>query len=253
MVSNNELKYYSSLKLKKFREKESKFLIEGFHLIEECLSSSFHIDAIIFSEALKKDETSEIKNIAINKKIRFESVPEKTFKKLSDTEQTQGIVAVVNKPKSTENIGGNLIIALEKISDPGNLGTIIRTAYWYGIETVLVSEGSADIYNSKVLRSTQGAIFHVNVNETSDFAKQLEKFSRLGYGIYLLNPDGKSAIGKEKISEKAVLVFGNEAEGISKSLQSSDYKTLRIDGFSKCESLNVAVSAGIAMHVVKNP
>ncbi len=157
MVSNNELKYYSSLKQKKYREKEKKFLIEGFHLAEECLKSAYKMETIILKDDIDESEHKNILAKASKKNINIEKLPSKQFSKLSETKEPQGIISIVNKPDNPggNNSFGNNVIALDRINDPGNLGTIIRTAYWFGIDSIIVSAGSADIYNSKVLRSSQ--------------------------------------------------------------------------------------------------
>lgn len=248
MLSKNELKDIAALKQKKFRDSENKFIIEGFHLLEECLSSSYHIEIIIQRSGTELGTTSYVNQIIRKKKIRIETINETQFNKISDTSNPQGIAAVVRKPKSSSSKPGDTVIALERINDPGNLGTILRTAYWFGIKSILLSGGSADVFNPKTLRASQGAVFHANVKESVNLLNELKELSYNGYSIYLLTPDAENSIGKLPLSRKAVYVFGNEAEGISLSLMDSGFTKLRIEGFSECESLNLAVSAGIVMY-----
>src|SRR5688572_8106597 len=131
MLSSNDIKFFASLKQKKYRQEHNRFLIEGFHLVEECLSSPFILEYIILRNDMDLSSHPKIlERISQNKTI-VEALPEKSFNKLIETESSQGIIGVVVKPKAKTNTeAGKAIIALDKINDPGNLGTIIRTAYW---------------------------------------------------------------------------------------------------------------------------
>nr|HMQ80802.1 RNA methyltransferase [Ignavibacteria bacterium] len=186
MLTTNQIKLFASLKQKKFRLEHGKYLIEGFHLIEECLSSPHELEYIILrNEVDLQGHTAILEKIAQNKTI-VEPLPEKLFNKLTDTESSQGIVGVVSRPEYNKTkSSGDLIIALDKVSDPGNLGTIIRTAYWFGVDWILLSDGSADPYNPKVVRSTQGGIFHTNITEDAELAAELKKLESKGYSVYL--------------------------------------------------------------------
>jgi RNA methyltransferase, TrmH family len=192
-----------------------------------------------------------LEKIAHNK-AKVDAVPEKSFNKLIETESSQGIVGVVSMPDSnTGKNPGRIVIALDRINDPGNLGTIIRTAYWFNSGTILLSENSADVYNPKVLRSSQGAIFHTNVIEDVNLPDKLAKLKADEYNIYLFTLDAKTnldEITKSKKSGKSVIVFGSESHGISSELLSGDFEKVKIRGYSECESLNVAISCGIALN-----
>jgi len=249
-LTNNELKYYSSLKVKKYRELEKKLLVEGTHLLVECLSSPYknHIEKIIIRNDFDTSDLyiSEFEN---------EDVSSKDFAKLSDTVNPQGIIAVVNMPEiPAQKISDNLVIALENVNDPGNLGTIIRTAYWFGITNILISENSADVYNPKTLRSSQGAVFHTNVSADINLSEKLEQLKADGYTILLTDLDTSNSLSNYSIdtNKKYVLVFGNEANGISADLKKLNFQKIKIDSYSPCESLNLAVSAGILMHAFRS-
>jgi len=248
MISSAGLKFYSSLKQKKYREESGKFLIEGFHLIEECLSSSYFLDLLIIRDDIELDDYPAVSKKAKANQVKIESLPSKTFNKLSETENSQGIIGVVSKREGYNGTKANLIIALDRITDPGNLGTILRTAYWFGVELILISSNSVDIYNSKAIRASQGAIFHVNIQDNVYLPDILYEMKEHGYKIYLLTLKGKVSLKEINKSNKSVFVFGNEAEGISEELINSGFHTLKIEGSSDCESLNVAVTAGIVLH-----
>jgi len=252
LLTANQIKQFASLKQKKYREEYGKYLIEGFHLIEECLNSSHELEYIILRDGVDlQGHTAILEKLAANKTI-VEPLPERSFNKLTDTESSQGIVGVVAHPKIKAGSGhGDIIIALDRVSDPGNLGTIIRTAYWFGVKNIILSKECADPYNPKVIRSTQGGIFHLNITEDSDLISELKKYRSGGYSVYLFTLDAEkslSQISKSGESGKSVLVFGSEAHGISIEIIEQGFEKLKIEGYSASESLNVAVSAGIAMY-----
>lgn len=260
MLSANTIKQFASLKQKKERLEQSRFLIEGFHLVEECLNSEYELEYIILrSDVNLQGHTTILEKIAKNKTI-VEPLPEKQFNKLTDTESSQGIVGVVKrsfksaKTEGVENADGNIIIALDRISDPGNLGTIIRTAYWFGVKTILLSRECADPYNPKVIRSTQGGIFHTNIIEDADLSEKLGELKSAGHTVYLFTLDAPNFLselrGKDSFSDdsKSVIVFGNESHGISQEILEAGFDRLKIKGYSESESLNAAVSCAIALY-----
>jgi RNA methyltransferase, TrmH family len=251
MLSSSDIKLFASLKQKKYRQEHNRFLIEGFHLVEECLSSPFILEYIILRNDMDLSSHPKIlEKISQNKTI-VEALPERSFNKLIETESSQGIIGVVAKPRVKRNTGaGKVIVALDKINDPGNLGTIIRTAYWFNAGAILLSENSADVYNSKVLRSSQGAVFYSNIHEDVNLPAKLADLKAQGYTVYLFTLDAQinlDEIGSAK-KDRSVIVLGSEAHGISEELLSTEYIKVKIRGYSSCESLNVGISAGIALH-----
>jgi TrmH family RNA methyltransferase len=253
MNPESRIKYYSSLKQKKYREKENKFLIEGIHLLEECLKSDYHIETVFICENLLKSRNDLIYGLIAEKKIPVVHIKNKDFIKLSDTDNPQGIMAVVEK-KSAGKIdysSSKLIVALDGISDPGNLGTIIRTCHWFGVQKLLLSTGSVDLYNPKVVRSTQGSLFHVIVLEKIDLTDELRKLSELGFNVIFLDVNADNELENMPVQGTNALVFGNESEGISNKLLNSSYRRFKIKGYSDCESLNLAVSCGIALNILR--
>lgn len=261
-MSKNEIKYYSKLKQKKYREEEGLFLIEGNNLIEECVKSSVYKDLLL--KVFVRNDYSDTEFISsfthFNPHIDIVYTDGSGIKALSDTVTSQGIIGVVKKPVDpvfirSEESKGQLFVLLESINDPGNLGTILRTCYWYGVEKVFLSFDSADIYNSKVLRSSQGAVFHLNIKSNIDAVKLTEKLHQNNFNIFLTDLKAKEYVSRIqfKDSENYLAVFGNESAGISKSiLENPNYKRVKIRGFSECESLNLAVSAGILLDRIKN-
>lgn len=255
MLTANLIKQFASLKQKKYRLEYSQFLIEGFHLVEECLNSDYELEYIILrSDVNLQGHTGILEKIAKNKTI-VEPLPEKQFNKLTDTESSQGIVGIVKRNfVNTAPQDPGLIIALDRISDPGNLGTIIRTAYWFGVKTILLSRECADPYNPKVIRSTQGGIFHTDMIEDADLLAELKGHEAKGFGVCLFTLDGERYLDElrkdyaELNSTKSVLVFGNESHGISQDIIDAGFSKVKIRGYSQSESLNAAVSCAIALY-----
>jgi len=255
MVTKNDLKYYASLKQKKYRQQEGKFLIEGYHLVEECIGSSYFLECVLASKSADFDKNHVLCNKLEKKNIPVYYLEENNFKKVAETDNSQGIAAVVLKGKliNTDSLyESKLIVALDRIKDPGNLGTIIRTAYWFGADAVVTGENSVDLYNPKVLRSTQGGVFHVDVFENLPLEKTLDDLNSNGFNIYLLDVKAQRILGEFEDKKKTVFVFGSEAEGISKNILNKGYESIKIEGYSFCESLNVAVSCGIVLQNFRN-
>ena len=232
MLTKNELKYYSSLLQKKYRNREKKFIVEGERFVKEGLESNFECEIVILSNnyAAGHDELKF-------KGIRSEIVDANNFIKLADTKTPQGILAVFNKPESITDYNSSLIVALEDISDPGNLGTIIRTCDWFGIKEVILSNDCADLYSPKVLRSTMGSIFHLDVDEDEQFYETLAGLKSKGYELICADMKGED-IYQFKPQNKTVAVFCSEAAGPSKKLLSLIDKRVTIPKLGNAESLN---------------
>ncbi|MBE2219791.1 MAG: RNA methyltransferase [Ignavibacteria bacterium] len=255
MLTANLIKQFASLKQKKYRLEYSQFLIEGFHLVEECLNSDYELEYIILrSDINLQGHTGILEKIAKNKTI-VEPLPEKQFNKLTDTESSQGIVGIVKRNfENTPPQDTGLIIALDRISDPGNLGTIIRTAYWFGVNTIMLSRDCADPYNPKVIRSTQGGIFHTDIVEDADLLTELKRLEATGYEACLFTLDAERYLAELRKdnavlnSSKSILVFGNESHGISQEIIDAGFRKVKIRGYSQSESLNAAISCAIALY-----
>mgnify|MGYP002622869973 CR=1 FL=1 len=254
-MTRAELKYYISLHQKKYRDKENKFLIEGIHLIEEILKSKFYsnnLETVFVSGEF--DDKDLLSKLAKNN-IPFEIINNKEIEKLSETKTPQGIVGVVNKITSSKPKGSSLIVALDMINDPGNIGTIIRTCYWFNVDELILSKGSADIFNSKVIRSSQGAVFNLSITTGIDLVDYLNKQHRNGFKVYLttLNTSQTTTETVFTGNDKFIFVFGNESTGISKSiLENPDFHSIKIPPYSECESLNVGISVGIILNEFRN-
>ncbi|RPI75622.1 MAG: RNA methyltransferase [Ignavibacteriales bacterium] len=242
-MTQKDLKYYSSLLKKKYRESEKKFLVEGSKSVEEGINSNFHCEKIFAT-------LEYLNNLKSKKRFKnndLEILNKTELLKLADTVSPQGILGVfkIPYPKKIENIKTNIIVFIENISDPGNLGTIIRVCDWFGLDTILLSSNTVDVYNPKVIRSTMGSIFHIDVYEDIN-PDVLDQLKSIGYKIVCADVEGES-IYQFKIPDKFVIAFSNETAGPSeKLLHKSEFK-VTIPRKGKAESLNVAAAASIIL------
>ena len=246
MISKKELKYIKSLQLKKFRGENNEFLVEGTRLIIDGLKTNVINYIYYCPQTCSNNNFSLIKPFLLRDKIPFTEIDQKEFNLISDTINSQGIIgiAIIKKPKIKHCINLKLNwIYLDKIKDPGNVGTILRTAEWFGIKNIAFSPESVDPYNSKVVRSGMGA--HFNLNIFTNLPLNIIKDYQIK--IFLSDTSGETLLNTDLL-KKWCLVLGNEAEGISEMNQLFADKIIKIAGSGKTESLNVAVSSGILMY-----
>lgn len=230
-LNNEKIKYYTKLNDKKYRKSEQLFIAPGSHLVEEALKKGLVKEILL----LKGEENIyDDKTTYVTKEI---------LKKVSGLDSPPKVLAICHMLSSKE-IKGNVII-LDDINDPGNLGTIIRSAIAFNYDTIIASSNTVDLYNLKTIRSSEGMIFNINyiVASLPDAIKALKE---KGYTIYGTNVSGGSNIKPEK--EKHALIIGSEASGMKDDLKSLCDKLLYIKMNSLCESLNAGVSASILMY-----
>ena len=245
---NETVKAIKKLKEKKYRNESGKFIVEGIKMLEEALQEKASIEKIILCEDCQNDYSHELDvyEIAKNEII---TVSEKIFKELTGVENPQGILAVINKEKNKPiNYNEDIIIALDGIQDPGNLGTILRTIDSVGLTQVVLSEKTADPYNPKVVRSTMGAIYRVNIIQTENLQNTLKQIAKNDYKIMATALDEESKSVYDIKLKKKVIVIGNEANGISKEIISMSDEKIIIPMLGKTESLNAAVATGVILY-----
>ncbi len=246
MANKSEIVQISKLNLKKHRTIEKKFIAEGKRLVLEGLKSDYICNKLLISYDFKEKEVKLLESLhQYSNKFLFLS--SKEFIKISSTKNPQGIAAVFEMPiKQLEQKMENIVIGLENISDPGNVGTILRSCDWFGIKYVLLSESCADIYNPKVLRASMGALFNLNIEEGIDLISRLEYLKKNNYKAYYADMDGIDyrTIGK---SEKMVITFCNEAFGPTSKLQDVCDNSITIPKKGSIDSLNVAAAAAVIL------
>ena len=252
---NDKVKYTKSLLKSKNRNKESKFIIEGYRILTLAIECNAKIDYVFINEDFeKKTEHVEFLEILKSKNINIYKTTNKIFNELVDTESTQGILAVVkfNQRTIQENLKDEhrFVVILDRIQDPGNMGTIIRTADAAGVDAIIALKGCVDIYNPKVIRSTMGSIFDMNIiHATQEEAVRLLKLKNFDIVSSYLDTD--NYYDKVEYNYKTALVIGNEANGINDELVSKSDVLVKIPIYGKAESLNAAISSAILMYEIK--
>ncbi|MBS1577929.1 MAG: RNA methyltransferase [Bacteroidetes bacterium] len=238
MLSKSTVKYIQSLGHKKFRDEEGLFLAEGPKIVKELINE---IPALIQSIYCVEDWLAENRNLP--EQIKVNIVSESELERLSQLTVPNKVLAVVKKINThTVETKDKITIALDTIQDPGNMGTIIRTADWFGIDQVVCSTDSAEIYNPKVVQSTMGSIARVKVIYT-DLKEWMQEQNVKKYAAALDGDDIKTI---EKIKE-GIIIIGNESKGIHPDILKIVSEKITISKTGKAESLNAAVAAGIIM------
>lgn len=246
---NEIIKKIKKLKDKKYRNEEGCFLIEGIKIIEEAIEEKAVIEKIVICEDC-------IDNCQINQKLLYEIakydciyVNKKVFESLTTVIAPQGMLAVVKKNEDNLKIDytQDIILVLDGLQDPGNLGTILRTADSVNLKQIIVSNKTADVYNPKVVRSTMGAIFRVNILETNNLIETLKQIKKNKFKVVATSLGATESIYDIEYNKKAI-VIGNEANGVSKEvLDIADNKVI-IPMLGKTESLNAAVATGVILY-----
>ncbi len=227
---NKRIKAVRKLLTKKERTKAKQFLIEGEHLVEEALKWNANILELFVLE-----------NSEFNFDLKTTVVTKDVMKSLSTLVTPPGIIAVVEM--NTQTINSDRILALDGIQDPGNLGTLIRTADAFNFNRILIGKDTVDPYSDKVLRSSQGSHFHVSIEDT-DLVETMNDFD----GTVLTTDLQGEALSSQKITGPLMIVLGNEGQGVSDDVLSHANYKVKIDMPGNAESLNVSVAGGILMH-----
>lgn len=254
-ITTAQIKYIQSLQLKKFRDTHGVFVVEGEKIVSELLESDFQIEMLCALPAWFDEHKARIPE----RLPCFELSP-KELGRISNLKTPNQVLAVVKKPARALldlKFEKDTVLVLDKIQDPGNLGTIIRTADWFGIQNIICSPDTADIYNPKVIQATMGSFIRLNVQyaDLSNFLKDLPE----GFPVYGAFLEGRNLF-KTSISTPSVLIIGNESQGISEEVLSFVNRKVMIprgvkdsDGTAGAESLNAAMAAGIMMAYFRHP
>lgn len=246
---NEQIKNIKKLKDKKYRDEMHKYIIEGVKIVEEAIQEHSNIESVVICEECLSQNL-------ISQKLMYEIakqdciyVSSKVFNSITDVSNPQGILAIVNKSEKQKRINydEDIIVVLDGIQDPGNLGTILRTVDSANLKQIVITKETADVFNSKVVRSTMGAIFRVNVIQSEDIVKDLKKMKEHGFDVVVTSLDTNDSIYDINYMKK-VIVIGNEANGVSKQVQEIADNKVIIPMFGKTESLNASVAAGIMIY-----
>ncbi len=228
------LKHARSLQQKKFRDLHGSFLVQGPKVVEELLRSSWRVETILATAEMARRAGLQQATI----------VPGHELDRIGTLESGNELIAIVHKAEvlPVTDLGGDeLVIALDGITDPGNLGTVIRIADWFGIRRIWCSTNSVEIYNPKCVQASMGAIFRVRVDHV-ELAPLLARQHAAGASLYKASMEGRSVV-KERLAQKAVLVLGSESHGLSTEVRALPGTLIGIPGGGGAESLNVAMAA----------
>ena len=238
MLSKAELKYINSLQNKKYRRIERAFFVEGYKNVLELINSDFLIRKLYVTAEFEQ----EFKLLIASKDIELHLVSQKDIESAGTLETNNAVIAIAEiKQECGFKIGQEFILALDGINDPGNLGTIIRTADWYGINNIVCSPDTVDLYNPKVINSTKGSFTRVNVLY-KDLAIYFEENPEIPVMAAFMEGD---EVYKTKKLSPAILLLGNEANGIRPELNKYVKTKVTIPRIGKAESLNVSIAAAI--------
>lgn len=247
-LQNPLVKAAAELKQKKYRQQRGEFLAEGLRTVEEAVA--FKAAQQIFYTVTEDERTLKLLEQAASMQLKLTCVSEAVMKKIADTETPQGIIAVCRmqeQPLEQLLASGKLLLVLDRVGDPGNIGTMLRTADAAGVGGIILLKGTADIYAPKTVRSSMGSLFHVPV--LSGVAEQefIDNAKKAGYQLLVTALDGADNLYQADLKGRLAFVMGNEAGGVSASLLQQADKRVFIPMRGKAESLNVAMAAGIVM------
>ncbi len=249
---NNTIKEIKALHQKKHRDSQGMYFVEGIRFVSDAVDNGQVIIKAVISDKLESLNGGELLISKLSEVCSdIYNVADKLFKEISDTQSPQGALAVLKK--QTAEIGealseGKSMVVLDSLQDPGNVGTIIRTADAAGVSAVLMTRGCVDVYSPKVLRSTMGSVFHIPIIEDLDIINTIQLLKSKGYKVIASHLHGQNNYYDEDLTCKSAIIVGNEANGISEETAALSDKLVRIPMPGRTESLNASVAASIMIY-----
>lgn len=254
------LKTYAKLRQKKYRSLHKQCIIEGVRAIRDIVAADHNgrlIDALIYTPGFIRDERNEklVMTVRDHGGKTYEA-GEKELARLSETVANQDCIAIANQwNTSIDHIvhqsAFRSIVALDNVSEPGNLGALIRTCDWFGVDALLLGTGTVEIWNPKVLRAAVGSMVHIQFAEDVDLERELPALRMRGYNIVGTSVHEGTPVTDTRPAMPAVIVFGNEADGISSGVERVIDTMITVPKYGKAESLNVAVAAGVILSAIR--
>lgn len=247
---NQWIKLAVSLHQKKYRDQTGLFLLEGIHLVQECLKTDWCMEALMFAAGSSSMEMDSVIQMAEQAGVCIYELKETVFKRVAETDTPQGIIAVVRQKRNFLSVDKSDLlsvwVALDQVRDPGNVGTIIRSAEAAGISGIILSEGCADIFAGKTVRASMGAIlhlpcFHGASSDILQFCRDQE------LKLFIADGSGSVCYSQADLTRKCMVVFGNEGVGVSRQYVMAADERISIPILGKAESLNVASAAAVIM------
>jgi TrmH family RNA methyltransferase len=256
-LTKNQRRDLHALSQRRFRDETDLFLVEGARLVREAVGSAFDIAEVYHTAAFGATPEGAKLLDALRRRSTLITVTEKELEGFSDTVHAQGVAAVLLQRHDTPSTlmkqteGASALVAVDAMADPGNLGSIIRTCDWFGVDGLLIGRNSVDLYNPKVVRSTMGGLFHLPIVQEVDLPVALTRAKELGYTVYATDAGGPAHFDRVAYASKSVVVFGNEAWGISDAVSGSADVRVSIRKYGSAESLNVGVACGIVLSAMR--
>jgi TrmH family RNA methyltransferase len=256
-LTKNQLKDLRALSQKKFRDESDLFLVEGARLLRDAVGSTYEIVEVYSTEQFGESEDGARLLASLRRRASLRKVTQRELESFSDTVHAQGIAAVLTQRHDTASSllrredGVSYLAAVDAVSDPGNLGSIIRTCDWFGMDGLLIGENSVDVYNPKVVRATMGGLFHLPDVQHVDLPVAFTRAKELGYTIYAADQNGTAHFDLVPYASKSLVVFGNEAWGISDAVRDVADVRVAIRRYGAAESLNVGVACGILLSAMR--
>jgi len=238
-LKNPKVTAWKSLKDRKGRKETGCFLVEGRKMVEEALTSAFPVAAVLVEDGRQGE-------FCLPADLPVYAMPEHVLAAVCDTRTPQGIAAVVRMAEVP--LQGKRLVAMDGVQDPGNVGTIIRTADAAGFDGVILSVQCADVFSPKVLRATMGSIFRMGVRVTDDLPGLLAQMVQEGASVLSSQLDGEPFYQRRPLNERFVLVIGNEGNGVTDEVKNVATHRVKLPMRGGAESLNAAVAAGIMMY-----
>ena len=251
-----EIRTFGSLTQKKFRQREKKFVLEGWRSLKDALNVGWKLELVaVLSSYAENPDYGGILTQAAERNIPVREISERELTKVSMTVHAQGVIAIAHQrvvePDALLGVREGVLLLADNVTDPGNLGTLIRTADWFAAGGVVLGKGSVELYNDKVVRSAVGSIFHVPIAESVDLAEFMTALRAAGASVVALAADGPTVFRDTTIRRLTALVVGSEAQGVSPEVRSRAEQVVHIPRYGRAESLNVGVACGIVLAHVK--
>jgi len=257
-LPKSKLKELRALTHKKYRDEEKKFLVEGVRLVTDAADSGYKILEVFYTrDLLDCPGGKALVQKLTQKTSNLHQITTREMEIISETVTFQGVVAVLRQKQFSidmllqSNATKSHLVAFDGVSDPGNVGSMVRTCDWFGVDGIILGRNSVEIYNPKVLRATMGGVFHLPIVEGVDLLSTISNAKVLGYRVYVTEMQGETHFDRVGYESKSMIVFGNEAWGVSDQVRElADYH-VSVRRYGQGESLNVSVTCGIvlsAMH-----
>jgi len=253
--SNKWVKYVKKLSRRRFRDREGKFVLEGVRAVEEGLKAGGAVEVVMFSASagLTARCSQLLENVA-KAGIKTLEVNENVMSELSNTETPQGVLAVVSRQEVTLHdmlrLSPSLLVVVDSVQDPGNLGTIIRTSAGAGVCGIILMPGTVDLYNPKTLRSLMGNIFQIPIINAAERSEVLAQLEKVGLKFVIGEPRAPKTVFDVNLTVPVAVVIGSEAHGVQPDIMARSGYRVNIPMSQGVESLNVAVAAGILLYEV---